>query len=580
MGWTDKLVGAFSPKAEANRLGHRARGAVLVEATRTLRTRSYDGARHSRLTRDWRASTGSADAIIGQDLPTLRSRSRDLVRNNPYIASAVRQLVANLVGDGIEARAQHADPRIQKLAQEVYGEWALTRVDGRHDWYGIQRQAVRSMIVDGDIAVVWSSRNGQPDALLTLIEGDQMASPQAGILNRTPRIRDGVQYDVSGVRAAYHFLETHPGDLLGNLLRKTRVVEAQHVDHLFDPERAGQSRGVPWVCPSMTKVRELQDLADSIRMKKKMQACIGIIRTLAADDDDDPDTGVGEEGGEEPIGSGSPALERMSPGMVVEGLPGEQFTTIQPTADGDSDVFYRQEWRSVAASIGIPDHLMTGDVGQANYSSLRAATVAFWTLLDDWQSNVVVPFLLDPAFERLMRRKAVELREPKLAEVKARWTPPPRFWVDPVKDVAALVMEERAGYINKPEALARRGINWREHFEERAMVQAEADRLQLAFDTDPRQVSRSGVTQARPQGSVLPTGEEGDEAARSTIGDPVVVGFFGRMIEAIEAGDHAALNSGFVEAATALRSGSPAGPAMVAIIAAVTGADEPENREV
>ena len=139
-------------------------------------TRGYDGARHDRLFRDWRAGPGNADAEINADLPTLRNRSRDLVRNNPYVASAVRQLVANLVGDGIEARAVHSDPVIQAMAQRVYLEWARSKVDGRHDFYGNQRLATFAMVESGDAGVVWSPENGVPDAVMTVVEGDMLES--------------------------------------------------------------------------------------------------------------------------------------------------------------------------------------------------------------------------------------------------------------------------------------------------------------------------------------------------------------------------------------------------------------------
>lgn len=567
---SDRIVGIVSTEAMLKRVANRAKADVIDTAARSARggRRGYDGARQTRFTRDWRATGGNADAELSPDLSVLRNRSEDLARNNPYIASAVRQLVANLVGDGIEARAQHSDPRIRALAQKLYLEWARSKVDGRHDFYGVQRLAVRTMVVRGDGCLVWEPVNGIPDARVTLLEGDQLASPQVGLINRTPRIQDGVEYDAGGQRAAYHFLEEHPGALGFGLLRRTRRVEAAHVDHFGDPSRPQQTRFAPWLCPSISKVRELQELADSIRTKKRLQSCIGIIRTLSQDDADEPDTGTDDAEGDEDVGSGSPALERMVPGMVVEGLPGETFTTVAPTADGDSDVFYRQELRSVAASIGLPDHLMTGDVSQANYSSLRAATVAFWTLLDDWQANVIVPFILDPAFARLMRRKALELREPKLAEVTALWTPPPRFWVDPIKDVASLVMEERAGYINKPEALARRGIDWIEHFDERQQVQLEGDRRGLVFDTDPRRINGAGALQP-PAGFVLPKSEEDARAISS---------FFGRLIDAVSNGDQATVNAAFIEAATELRTGVVTGQAKAAIVAALTGADEPENR--
>lgn len=573
MALSDEIVGWFNPAEKQRRLTARAKADMIQETRRAMRpTRGYDAARQDRLFRDWRTGPGSADTEINADLPTLRNRSSDLVRNNPYVASAVRQLVANLVGDGIEARAVHPDPLIQALAQKVYLEWARSKVDGRHDFYGNQRLATFAMIERGDSGVVWSAENGVPDAVMTVVEGDLIESPHASLFNRGgPKIVAGVEF-ANGRRVAYHLLEDHPGDTTFGTTRKTHRVDAEHFDHLFNPTRPGQTRGVPWIAPSMKVVRALQELDQSISTKKRMQACIGIIRTLS-EDDEDVDVGTEEVEGDERPAGGTPAFDRLSPGMVVEGLPGEQFTAFQPTADGDSDAWARQQLRSVAAGMGLPDYLMTGDVSQANYSSLRAAKIAFNTLLDDIQQNVLIPHLLDPAFARLMKRKALELGQPKLAEVTAIWTPPPRAWVDPVKDVAAKIMEQRAGFENMREALAERGIEWREHFNERAEIQKVITDLGLVLDTDPSRVNGSGALQPST-GWVKPKITDGGDERGQLIAQDTV-SFFGRMIDALESGDTAALNAGFVEAAMDVRAGNPA---KATIIAALTGADEPENR--
>ena len=49
----------------------------------------------------------------------------------------------------------------------------------------------------------------------------------------------------------------------------------------------------------------------------------------------------------------------------------------------------------------VPYHLMTGDVSQANYSSLRAAMNGSYSMVDDWQQNEVLPMLCLPAVQRL-----------------------------------------------------------------------------------------------------------------------------------------------------------------------------------
>ena len=54
------------------------------------RARMFGGAQASRLTADWVTSVTSADQEIKGSLKRLRSRSRQLVRDNDYAKSAVR----------------------------------------------------------------------------------------------------------------------------------------------------------------------------------------------------------------------------------------------------------------------------------------------------------------------------------------------------------------------------------------------------------------------------------------------------------------------------------------------------------
>jgi hypothetical protein len=57
---------------------------------------------------------------------------------------------------------------------------------------------------------------------------------------------------------------------------------------------------------------------------------------------------------------------------------------------------------------------MTGDVSQANYSSLRAAMLGSWALLDDWQQNVFIPHLVRPA---VIRRCAAWRSKPAISAI-------------------------------------------------------------------------------------------------------------------------------------------------------------------
>jgi capsid protein len=87
---------------------------------------------------------------------------------------------------------------------------------------------------------------------------------------------------------------------------------------------------------------------------------------------------------------------------------------------------------------------MTGDVSQANYSSLRAAMLGSWALLDDWQQNVFIPHLVRPAVNRRMRRLALETGDQRYLDVGINYALPVRRFVDPIKDLTAEIMEIRA----------------------------------------------------------------------------------------------------------------------------------------
>ena len=73
--WLDKTISYFSPEKGLKRLEARARLSIAG---------GYVGARRDRRqTKSWDISDGSADNVTLPDLPALRERSRDLIRNAP-----------------------------------------------------------------------------------------------------------------------------------------------------------------------------------------------------------------------------------------------------------------------------------------------------------------------------------------------------------------------------------------------------------------------------------------------------------------------------------------------------------------
>jgi capsid protein len=131
--------------------------------------------------------------------------------------------------------------------------------------------------------------------------------------------------------------------------------------------------------------------------------------------------------------------------------------------------------------------------------------VTFWALLDDWVFNTVVPQMCNRPFAVGCAWRRIRRREPKLLEVRAEWTPPKRSWVDPLKDITAEALEVR-NFGGLPSALAARGRDYREAFNEIADVNKLIDSLGIALDSDPRRVNRAGALQPAA-GYLRPTGD-------------------------------------------------------------------------
>ena len=97
----DRIVNYFDPVKGKKRFQSRVAMAL---------SGSYFGALKSRRSlSEWKAKEGSPDADILLDLPELRSRSRDLVRNSPLATGAVNTVCTSVVGTGLKFQ-----PRIDR----------------------------------------------------------------------------------------------------------------------------------------------------------------------------------------------------------------------------------------------------------------------------------------------------------------------------------------------------------------------------------------------------------------------------------------------------------------------------------
>lgn len=495
----DAAIEPFAPRTAAKRRAAR----IGLQSIR-----KYDVAARDRRTAGWNRPSTGPNAENAQGIVLARNATRDLVRNNKYAAAGVRQATANMVGDGISPQFSHPDPKVARIAQDGWDRWAESKVDGFGDFYEIEKLAARGTIEGGETLVQWLPDAKGPDGRCQLLEGDflDITKTQARGANAA-RIVQGVQFDGENFRDGYWMFDEHPGELyLGGASLQSKWVSAQHIDHVFERLRGSQVRGISWLAPIALTLRDIADIEDAVRLKKKVEACLALVLTPDGGNDASPLTGeqTAQDGGR-------PSLETLRPGMIFRTGAGEEVHTVNPSSTGDGVDFIRQQLAACSANL-TPYYLMTGDTTSATYTSLRAANLGHHAMLDDWQQNMMIPRLVRPAVDRRLARMALETGNNAILQCRISYALPVRRVVDPVKDLMAEVIEIRAGLKLLSQALAERGINGDEHMAEIARMNGVIDSLGLALETDPRRLTDSGVLQAAA-GYLFPKGEAAAAAA-------------------------------------------------------------------
>lgn len=494
----ERILGAVAP-------GWALRRAQQRLAWRNLRA-LYEGAANSRRTRGWRAGGAGPNAEVQQALATLRARSRDLVRNNPFAAAGLDLVVSYQVGSGIVPRSDTGDEGLDRQVDELWTEWAAQAdVGGRTDIYGLQALLARSRAEAGEALALLvpmtaadARRRGMRVPLaLQVLEPDHLDetldSPARG---GSPFIRQGVEVDQAGRPVAYHLREDHPGETDGILGRQaagaTRRYAAEGVLHLYRQDRPGQIRGVPDLAPVMTRLRSLDELEDAALEQAKVQACLAALIISQAPAARGPLEGAGlaDAAGAED------GYKSLYPGMFERLLPGEDVKFLTPSGTGSFDGLAKHQLHAIATGWGLTYDLLTGDLSGANYSSLRAGRLSFKRRLERVQWHVLVPGMCERIWAAFTRAAvAAGALEPRREGYPAQWSPPVFEMVDPLKDAAAVQAQLRLGLITWGQAVAAMGWEPRRQADEIARWNEVLDERGLIFDGDPRRTASSGGAQ-------------------------------------------------------------------------------------
>lgn len=467
MNFLDKAIALVNPKAAFRREQFRV-------ATDILKGRKYEAAAKGRRTASWAWTDGSANTETAQALGILRARARDLGRNNPYAKKAIQVIVSNTVGTGIVPGVQSKSKGRVTMARELWRKWAETTecdFDGQHNFYGLQRLAMRTVAESGEVLILRRRKTGGTLPIqLQVLEPDFLdSSRDIKSLSNGGWITQGVEYNKAGKRVGYWLYKSHPGE---GFAHDSKMVPADEVLHIYDVQRAGQVRGVPFGVSAMLRLKDFDEYEDAELVRQKISACLGIFVEDA--DPANPGTDAGDE-----------LLERVEPGMIQHLPPGKRMTFVSPPTTQNYDNYSRKILQAVAAGYGITYEAMTGDLNNVNFSSGRMGWLEMHRQLSDWQYNMLIPMLCERVWNWFL--DASVIATPLTAgDLTVTWTPPRREMIDPLKETNAINLQIRNALRTWPEAVREQGYDPEEVLREMKEWNEKFDEAGVILDCDPR----------------------------------------------------------------------------------------------
>lgn len=427
---------------------------TLPQAFEGLRA-DYDAARSTRFrrTRTGLVPSGSgADYHYKSEASYLRlmELARDMDRNDVIVGQTVDRAVTNAIQDGIRLAANTGDEGLDRELEDLWEEWGNTPeecdVAKEMCFSDMEYLALRHQFVDGDI-VALPLKTGQ----LQMIEAHRIRKPRKTKRN----VVNGVL--LSDTRERLEFWITkddvdplRPVSLVSEVDRyAVRDSDGnRQLFHVFNPKRISQTRGVTALAPIFDMLGMFEDINFAKLVQQQVVSCFAIFRQMDVGGHSlNAPTQAGERT-TEPLGDGKVrTIEGISPGMDIQGLPGETLTGFSPRVPNPEFFEHiKLVLTMIGVNLGLPLVLVTLDASETNFSGWRGAIdqarLGFrhnqkW-LIKRFHRPVYLWKLRDWLFQdRALRRQAAKR---KITIARHLWNPPSWSYIEPKKDAEADVV--------------------------------------------------------------------------------------------------------------------------------------------
>lgn len=486
-------------------------------------SRAYAVAVTDRLTADWGVSATSANAEIQQSAPNVRSRNRQLERDNDYFRRGLRLLENNVIGHrGVKLQMkvrdlvgadEHGQPKYRSdgLANAMIEEAWLKYLKPENctvmrnlSGVDLQRLMVRRLAPDGGLLL--RKHRGFANDFRYAVEPLEIDRIDFNYTTVSPvngnDVIFGMELDAFNAVVAYWILTRHPGDIfLAQRGAKQFRERVPARDIFFIPagiERAGQSYPMPIWCSVAARLNQLGRYEEAIQVASRMAACKGgFVKETSP-----PNT----EFQTKPTDSQGNLVEEVEPGMIQTLELNQDFVAYDPKFPmNESSPYIKDQIRGASSGMNLSSHAIGNDLSDVNYSSIRAGALEDREEFKTLQTRII-EYGLQPWFEDwlpyAMMSGQIRLPLAKLAKFNAAsWCPRRWDWVNPQDDVKAAKEAVAARFKSRQDVIEEGGGDMEEvdaqfeadpHLKDLPVIQAYLNNY-----TEPVQPQGSGGSPAK-----------------------------------------------------------------------------------
>ena len=445
--------------------------------------RAYKGASQDRLTADWLSSGVDINHELRSQLPILRSRARELEQNNNLARRFLKLCQTHIVGpDGFALQVQavtnrgEVDSDSNNLVEKDFKRWSrkgVCELTGLYSFVSIQRTTARTTARDGESLLrmydVRPTARNPWGFVVEMLDPSRLDHRLNDDLRNGNRIRMGIELNAAGRPVAYHLKKSNRYDINISADMHERV-DAEDIIHWFTPDRAEQLRAATWMSSAMLSMHQNEAYMDTAIVAARAGAAkMGFIKT---DRDVDPSGSIADEDGQ--------LYEELEPGVIGQIGIDDDFIGFDPKYPHEGfGPFIKVNQRGIAAGLEVSYHTLTGDLTDVNFSSIRSGVLEereSWKVLQNSFAESINEriYLRWLAASDLVGRAAkLGLRREGFYErfSEHRWQGRRWSWVDPLKDIKAVIESINAGLTSPQRVASEMGVDINEVLDQIANFQ-------------------------------------------------------------------------------------------------------------